>query len=588
MRRVQVRRVQVLSLKSCRAAATLAVVAWAGAALAWPGAYPARTVVAWGWDISGTGPEELLEHADQIAASGVDGVGVRLWGRTPRGVYKPVLGNPVWNTEDVLPRLDALRRLARTPGLSESLLFFGMCPATRMSFSDDASWKRSADNLRDLARIGAQAGLKGFMLDSEDYPLSSQYTFDPQLDGCDYDAAYVLARKRGAEIFGALFSEHPKAVLLSFWFLTQDETYAAADDPKAAARAKGDLWPAFLNGLLDVLPPQARLVDGNEHTYWSESYRRDYYQKAQLLRDLEGLVEPENRAKYAAQVEMGCAYYLDHYTNLRTKKRRADDPTAKLDVLEHFNRNLHQGARVSRQYLWLYGEKFCQIPWKQSVKYLWGQMRFSEKLSRPDGGTWESQIPGLADMLNAVKNPEAYYNALAADASRELVRNVACQPDVNGGLSAPYSTFKDAKKCPNGTIFVDTTQGDGDSSCFGIRGINGKSGGILLDLPVKPCGIYRVALSAKGAAGTFACRVCWKKNKRYEWRLPQTRPVFSPPDEKTGWSRAVAFVCVPEEADMVTIQATGGDVGSEMVMSGSLAEDKIDVRFDNFSVIRVW
>ena len=91
------------------------------------------------------------------------------------------------------------------------------------------------------------------------------------LDGVVVRVPYVtgpLARERGRQIGRAMFGEFPEMRVLSFWFLSLNKSYANSDDPVAVMRAEGDLWPMFINGLLDVMPPAARLVDGDEHGYW--------------------------------------------------------------------------------------------------------------------------------------------------------------------------------------------------------------------------------------------------------------------------------------------------------------------------------
>ena len=243
-------------------------------ASAWPGAHSKRKVIGEGWDLSGSSPEELVENAAHFENCGVDGVTIPLWGYTPRGVYKPMLGDPVWKMEEILPRVAALKRLRQLPGLRESMLSYMLSPRTRLAWTDDAAWAHASRIFGELGRIARLSGIVGYSIDPEDYNLSAQYDYDPEKDRVSYDEAWRLARKRGAEFFGALFAEDDDPVLLSFWFFTFDECYCASDDPKLVAKSRGDLWPAFLNGMLDVLPPKARIVDGNEHVYASVTLAR--------------------------------------------------------------------------------------------------------------------------------------------------------------------------------------------------------------------------------------------------------------------------------------------------------------------------
>ncbi len=97
---------------------------------------------------------------------------------------------------------------------------FWLAPQKRIAWDDDRTWGNFATNLGVLAKLGAAAGMKGYFVDGEDYPKTKQFTYDAAKDGGTFAAACKLARRRGAEVFGALFREHPDATLLSFWFLS--------------------------------------------------------------------------------------------------------------------------------------------------------------------------------------------------------------------------------------------------------------------------------------------------------------------------------------------------------------------------------
>ena len=82
-----------------------------------------------------------------------------------------------------------------------------------------------------------------------------------------------MARKRGREIFGEVFRVYPDVVILSLWLFSWDIADVRSNNPVLSARSTGNLWPAFVNGILDVLPSTALLVDGNEWAYQIEASR---------------------------------------------------------------------------------------------------------------------------------------------------------------------------------------------------------------------------------------------------------------------------------------------------------------------------
>ena len=83
-------------------------------------------------------------------------------------------------------------------------------------------------------------------------------------------------------------------------------------------RAARFLLPAFIDGMLDALPPGMILVNGCENGYCMDSAEA-YLQAAREMRSWHcagvRLVSPQNRAKYRQQVQAGFGFYLDMYLN---------------------------------------------------------------------------------------------------------------------------------------------------------------------------------------------------------------------------------------------------------------------------------
>ena len=349
------------------------------AARAWIGGVTTQKFIGHGWDLLNASPDAVLAHADDFARTGLDGVTVCLYGKRPEGGRfgcTTIMNDAPWDYRLLESKLKTLRKFKSRPGLKESFLFFWLVPEKRLAWDDDAAWARVAGNVGVLARLGAEADMKGYFIDSEDYPKVRQFFYDQTNDGMDYDEAYRLARKRGAEVFGPLFANHPGATLLSFWFLSFNPAYAPLRDPLALMRKDGDLWPAFVNGILDVMPERATFVDGDEHAYHYKSEKRDFLVKSLVQRhSAVGLVAPENRAKYRARLSVGFGLYLD-------KCKKPED-------LEWFSRNIAQAAEVSTEYVWIYGEHGNWVGWnKVGTK------------------TWEQKIPGLADALISIKSSD--------------------------------------------------------------------------------------------------------------------------------------------------------------------------------------
>ena len=75
-----------------------------------------------------------------------------------------------------------------------------------------------------IGRIARETGLKGICCDHEDYYKQHQY--EPAEGEPPFDELCKIARKRGREVFGALFRELPDARVLFYWFLTFEKDYS--------------------------------------------------------------------------------------------------------------------------------------------------------------------------------------------------------------------------------------------------------------------------------------------------------------------------------------------------------------------------
>ena len=147
----------------------------------------------------------------------------------------------------------------------------------------DAAWANAASNAAVFARAARKAGFRGVCLDHEDYTKQTQFRLSPGDPA--YAEACRLARRRGRQFFAAFFSEFPEARLLAFWLFTEwREIVRARDVVQAAEEMKGDLWHAFLNGMLDVVPPSAKFIDGNETTGYKTAGGPDAFRAVEYVR----------------------------------------------------------------------------------------------------------------------------------------------------------------------------------------------------------------------------------------------------------------------------------------------------------------
>ena len=464
-----------------------------------------KKVIGCGWGFNTATADDFLAHSKEFGETGLDGVLVWLRGRdkSGRSVGMRAIYDQDWTYEAFAPMVPKLREMTKHNAFKENFLITMRSPRERKAWTDDAVWARLAENMRVAARIARDGGCVGLHMDLEDYSKVRQFYRSP--DEMPYDELCRLVRRRGAEVFKGVFAEYPKAKVLSFWFLSWLHSSKKAQDACVVTHERQDLWPAFVNGILDVLPPTATLIDGNEHAYRFSSEKNDFAVSAhRTSRKLIDLVEPENRAKYATQMQISFGLYLDMYTNPEGAKWYF--PPTCGSRLRTFSENLEQAMDVADEYVWVYGEKFQFIKWKDGFKV--------NKSCNAD--RWDDVLPGFNSTVAFLNDRESFGRRRVAELAAEgklcnLAPNAACD-GIGGKLPQPFGCWQPGKKEKHaGTFGCDQSMGDGDSTSLCAEGV--PSGCFTLKLPdIKPGGTYVVKCSSKGK-GTSAM-VTWTDDKR--------------------------------------------------------------------------
>ena len=349
--------------------------------------------IAHGWDTFCLTPKEILASAGMLDKTPYDGVSVALPG------CDRLMTSADWTVGQFADEIKTMRKFAGHRSLRDTLLFANLAPQKRLDWRDDKAWAKAASNMRTLAAIAKAGGLRGVIGDIEDYWGAKQFRHkegDPP-----FDEACAVARRRGAELFRGFFDEYPDVLMLMFTFFTLDIHYFPLLDPCARMREVGDLLPSFYNGMLDVMPPGARIIDGNETSYMADAEKREFQCIAGFSRThILPLVASENRDKYRAQVLTSLGLYLDSYT--KTNKASTTYWAPKDGSrLERFRANLDQAADVADTYVWIYGERYMFVDWKISAP----KTKFGFLAAPFSNGTWEDALPGVNSMMACVKDP---------------------------------------------------------------------------------------------------------------------------------------------------------------------------------------
>ena len=333
---------------------------------------PHKKIIEFGWDIPS--PAYLRDNIREMEKRPFHGVAIRLPEDVGGGNIFDV---QKWGKTTEAARERELKTLAAIPQ-SETLThnFLTIYGASTMDWFSDSDWKKVMQNVRFCARAAKAGHCKGLCWDAEPYGGHNPWRLQDQPDykKHTFTEYYQQVRKRGAQLMRAVQAEFPGLTIFALRLLSdfQDGSpfsqhlFNVRDDKLRSEILEGAWWalhPAFLNGLLDVIAPETTIVDGNEDAYYYTS-ELDFFRAARDIREEAlVLVAPENRRKYATQVQVGHAVSVEYTHGLWAEalsfpnylKRQALELTPE-QRLQWFEQNAYYALKTADEYIWCYSE----------------------------------------------------------------------------------------------------------------------------------------------------------------------------------------------------------------------------------------
>ena len=482
-------------------------------------AAPTKKFIFASWELGDVTPQEILKHADEFDKTACDGLSLGLRAILPGAAHnnvRHVMEEPRWLDSEIDTLLPTFQELSKHPSMRHSFASVNAAPRKeRLAWTNDAAWALFADNMRANARFAKLAGFEGVLTDFEDYWRKKQYRWLPS--DPDWEQAKKLARQRGAEVFSAVFREFPDAAILTFQLLTTDTAYARQRDPRAYMEEKRDLWPAFVNGILDVLPPAAKLIDGNESFgYTARASRNDFYKSNRdQLSGVLPLVEPENRVKYRSQLSISFGLYMDAYSCPTNSGWYLEPVRGKR--ITHFEDNLLQACEAADEYIWFWGEKGFWIDWPADLK---------------DGKDWK----GFKDMTWRGKYFEGDWGRIKP-----------WNETLDGNFDLMARGVKDPFRCVNEEYARQKAEGTFENLFNGEK-LNVSSNGTtstFIRRKFDVDGWYGVKI--KGRGEIVRGNVSFQNKGSWRWKLGEVRVDFGAPDAE-GWRDGAGLVRMPDDA----------------------------------------
>jgi hypothetical protein len=549
-----------------RHAALLLLVALGNQAL--EAAPPNKKFIELGWDIPSTA--QLREHWREMERTApFDGVMFRVEAQDEQGTRlssEAIWDAKPWKRDWLKPAQDDLQA-CRFECFKDNFVRFNATPGN-LAWDDDTGWTALAEKAGHCAWLMKQGGGKGLAIDFESYG-AAQFRFDPTKGGTFTNAA-KQARRRGAQFVRAVSQEYPDAVLLALWLNSINSKAGRSTQPESLLVSSSyGLLPAFIDGLLDALPPGMILVDGCENGYYMDSAEA-YLQAAHEMRSWHGacvhLVSPENRAKYRQQVQAGFGFYLDMYLN--AEGNRYYFPPLNGSRLARLQRNLGFAREAADEYVWVYGE---QCRW-------WGPRRELPN-TVGQGRLWEEALPGITRAIAYTRDPLAAAKAELAELRRAgRLTNLAKNADFRqpaspqaGSLPAEFGAWQD-EKTSAGKLAWDAEVGDGSG-----RATKVKWGCFIQGLTVKPGEEYAIEVSCRPRGRSQPTLVIRWQTAERRWTQEHLDQTFPFESGEAEWQSAFGVVTVPEAVGQLIVLLN---------VTGQIA-DEDTCWFDNLGVYRL-
>jgi hypothetical protein len=341
-----------------------------------------KKLLEWGFD-SPT-PDYLRDNIAAMQAQPFDGIVFRLR-KEAHSIFQTT---PL--TEEEL-ELDILSELQWGQYTHNFLKLWSTDPSRTFSWFDDEQWDIISSNLKLYAEVVEASRAKGIAFDVEPYETfgNSPWRFMTKEGQSLYPGKTLTEvegeiRKRGAQFMNALQSEKEDITLLCAVLLGAYRT-SISYYPNNPQLGKGKsfyaLLPAFVNGMLDVIGPNVTLVDGRfsynklDGTYYFDTTSKFTEFARPYVRDADIYLSPENRSKYAAQVQLGHAVFPDYVFGLLVNTQLKDKvPSYYTSMTEDYKskwleHNTYYALKTTDQYVYFYNEQMSWWGAEANPKY---------------------------------------------------------------------------------------------------------------------------------------------------------------------------------------------------------------------------
>jgi hypothetical protein len=229
------------------------------------------------------------------------------------------------------------------------------------NWTNDSDWSTGMENVRAVARIVKANHLGGLVFDTEAYDKYGHSLWDPGDHGGLDAKAKENARSRGRQFIEAIQQELPSATILLTYGVSIFRGAPGADTPReAVTRAydgKYSLLPDFLAGMLQAAGTGARIIDGNERSYYYDSEQQFEAARWDLRSLWQSMILQQPETTLDRRVQVCAGVFLDQVMGERpSPKTMVSYYLSPADKLRFLESNVYWALLTSDELVWIYSE----------------------------------------------------------------------------------------------------------------------------------------------------------------------------------------------------------------------------------------
>lgn len=402
-----------------------------------------KKIIEYGWDVPT--PEYLKAHIASMEKYPFDGLVFRINSATIGSSFdtKP------W-PEANLKALEVDLKAIKWSKYKSNFLCLYAASDFGMNWFDDVQWKIVLDNARASARLAKAAKCVGVVFDPEPYG-KDPWSYPGDYANRPFAEVAKQARLRGKQWIQALQEKWPNMHLLLFYFF-----------PSQTEAPYFKLLGAFCNGLVEGSSNKAKIINGNEFSYYHtepQSYINDW----KTMREVGPTqIDPKLKNKYNQIVQAGMALYMDQSLALRLPQANYISyymtPEERLKYFEH---SVYWAMKTTDEYVWCYSERLNW--WEASFPAGADNAIISARTKLESGKSLGYSLTEIVNRAKDRRDQEIADRIVKRFAVINKLPQGSAAPVIDGKLddavwksAKPMDRFVPAASVPAGTAVADT------------------------------------------------------------------------------------------------------------------------------------